>query len=381
MLQLATNYVDVAVAALLGASAYFASEDRLSWPGLAAWAVATGLFLGSKPSAPPIVCLLSLVVLARAYRARPQALGAACAACAAVIAIGSSTYVANLVAHGNPIWPIALDAGPIHLAGEDAAGPLFIQGLPPDLAHASWLRRLAASLFTAPASYIYDMRLGGLGPLAAYGLIPLAGFAAWRAPRRAWGALLLAACALATPAAHWMRYVLAFPVALLALASAATVARARIRVASDVALVALAAFGLTRATPGLDAGRSGIDGHEALWNEVRDQVGLGESFAYDASFSLPGQLTCSDGRAGAPVYLGDARSVEDVEEAEALGRVRVIVAGETGYARTAIQRSRDSYVRAFRCPLDECDVFVRKDLRVANRDAARLSFHEWPESR
>jgi hypothetical protein len=371
VLQLAADYVDVAVAALLAASVYFVSAPRLEPRDLAAWALATGLFLGSKPSAPPVAALLCLVALARAPR-----LGTA-AACAGVVAIGGESYVANLVAHGNPIWPIALDVGPFHLPGEDDAGPLFVHGLPPELQHASWLRRVAVSLFVEPREYIYDMRLGGLGPMTAIALVPLAFVAAVRRRWAAAPALLLAACALASPAAHWMRYSLALPVALLALTAVATdsqggsagVLHARRpiearhgRVVADVAVAALAVVGLLRAYPGLVAGASGVDGHEAQWDTVRAKVGAGEAFAYDASFELPGQLACADGRAGPAVYLGAARTADDVDRAMDDGHVRVVVAGDATATAEAVQRSRDAYTLAFRCPMDPCTVFVRRDV-------------------
>jgi hypothetical protein len=361
MLQLATDYVDVATASLLATAVYFATSPELSTWDLAAWTLAAGLLLGSKPSMPPIVAALALVVTIRAARARGPAfaLGFALAGAAGVLALGGETYLANLAAHGNPTWPIALDFGPLHLPGEDHAGPLFVQGLPASLAEASWGRRVLFSVFVEPRDYIYDMRLGGLGPLARWGLIPLALVAAVRAPRRAWPALLLTACALASPAAHWMRYALAFPIALLTLAPIAIPAP-KWRAATDLALAGLAVIGILSAIPGLRAGEGGIDGREALWDGVRATVATGESFAYDASFSLPGQLTCADGRAGAPVYLGQARTADEVDRMLTSGRARVVVAGDSGATRDAIARSSGRYRLAFRCPLDPCDVLVRE---------------------
>lgn len=362
MLQLATDYVDVAVAAILACAVYFATNAELAPADLAAWAVATGLFLGCKPSAPPVVVLLTLFVLARAIATYGLARGggAGLLAFAVVFAIGSETYLANVVAHGNPIWPIALHVGPLRLPGEDEAGPLFVQGLPPDLAQASWARRVLTSVFVEPHAYIYDMRLGGLGPLAAWGLVPLSVVSAVRWPRRALPAVLLAACALASPAAHWMRFALALPCALLALAAIAAPS-AGWRMATDVALAGLAVIGVVRALPGLDAGRTGIDGREAQWTQVRSEIAPGEAFAYDASFSLPGQLACSDGRAAPPVYLGNARTADEVDRAITEGRVRVVLAGDSAVTRQAIDRAPDRYRLAFRCPLDECNVFVRRD--------------------
>jgi hypothetical protein len=121
----------------------------------------------------------------------------------------------------------------------------------------------------------------------------------------------------------------------------------------------LALVGVARALPGLD-GSGGIDGHEADWERVRQAIAPGEAFAYDESFSLPGQLTCGDGRAGAAVYLGGARTADDVDRSIADGKARVVVAGNA-VTLEAIHRSTDRYRRAFRCPLDPCDVFVRED--------------------
>jgi hypothetical protein len=155
-----------------------------------------------------------------------------------------------------------------------------------------------------------------------------------------------------------MRYALALPVALLAL-SAIAVRPRRARIAADGALALLAIVGVARALPGLD-GSGGIDGHEAEWERVREAIAPGEAFAYDESFSLPGQLTCSDGRAGTAVYLGGARTADEVDRSLAEGRARVVLAGNA-VTREAIQRSPNRYRRAFRCPLDPCDVFVRQD--------------------
>ena len=133
-------------------------------------------------------------------------------------------------------------------------------------------------------------------------------------------------------------------------------------VAADVALAGLAAVGVARALPGLDAGASGVDGHEAQWASVRAKIAPGEAFAYDASFSLPGQLACSDGRGGPVVFLGGARSEDDVDRALALGRARVVVAGDASVTARAIRRSRDRFTLSFRCPLDACNVYVVRDL-------------------
>jgi hypothetical protein len=370
-LQLASDYVDVGVAALLVAAVYFASGP-LERADLLAWGLATGAFLGSKPSAPPVVVLLSAVVLVRAHRL--GRLGPAAGAAALAFALGAEKYVGNLIAHGNPIWPIELHAGPITLAGEDDARALMLHGLPDSLVRGGWLLRLVVSLFVEPAAYVYDMRLGGLGPMTALGLIPIALVFGWRVGRPAFPLMLLAACALASPAAHWMRYTLALPAALLALAAAAVELRgARARVVADLGIAVLAVVGLVRAQRGFTGGELslpelfarppalravavGVDGHEADWRRARSIVGAGEAFAYDRSFSLPGLLWCGDGRART-VYLGNVATADAALEAVRREDVRVLVAGDLSPAATAVARDPSRFAELFRCPLDACTVY------------------------
>jgi hypothetical protein len=149
------------------------------------------------------------------------------------------------------------------------------------------------------------------------------------------------------------------------------------RVALDLGLAALAALGVAQASPGLtDSGPSlaavlampaeqraaavGVDGHERLWREARRLVRDGEAFAYDASFSFPGQLWRGDGGAGL-LFLEDERSPDDVAAALSRERVRVLVAGDGRPAAEAVRRSPERYRLLFRCPVDPCNVYERVD--------------------
>src|SRR5690606_11383413 len=118
----ATNYVDIAYAAALLLALYFVvaplSKARIACAGLA-----IGLLLGIKPTSPPAVALLSLVLLVRSLRARLFAPSLLALLVAAVW--GGETYVRNLVVYGNPIWPISLKVGPIALEGPADGAPMF----------------------------------------------------------------------------------------------------------------------------------------------------------------------------------------------------------------------------------------------------------------
>src|SRR6185369_11131693 len=132
---------------------------------------AAGLTLGTKPSAPPLVALACLIVLVRAYRR--TRIGEAVLAVGAALAIGSWKYVENLAVHGNPIWPVQIHLGPISIPGLATMDELASMGLRPPMRDHGWLRRLFESWTTVfPDRYVYDMRVGGFGPLVVLVLVP-----------------------------------------------------------------------------------------------------------------------------------------------------------------------------------------------------------------
>ncbi len=368
-LQLASNYVDVAYAAFLLAAFHFASAafDRRA---VALAGAALGLFLATKPSAPVPFALFSAFVVARAGIARFRQ-GAALVAIA--LAIGAGKYVENLVVHGNPVWPVRVAAGPIVLPGLEDARYFFDLGVEEPYRSYGWLRRLVASWIVLPTRWTYDVRIGGFGPIFAFGLLPLAaiGLAGPRRLSRGRAAILvLAACAIASPAAFWARYVLALPAAAIV---AWAVASERWSLASrrggEIGIAVVAAVGLALCVPGLTDGRAslvalaklpaheraaafgGIDGHAAQWIEARAPLLPGEAFGYDDAFGLPGQLWRSDGQVRV-LYLGRGAERVDLARDE---NVRAAALGDAGAARL---RS-DGFVLTplFRCPLDPCTVY------------------------
>lgn len=371
-LQMATSYVDIAYAALLLASAYFAT-GRLAAPDAWLWALSAGFLLASKPCAPPAVAILSLVVLVRSVRDGHGVRGLLAVTLAMVL--GGERYLANLVTHGNPIWPVGMRLGPLTLPGWDNADTLYMQGVPEPYAHYGWARRVLASLFTEPGLYIYDARLGGFGPLFTCVLVPLVLVGALGGRRRhvLFPALLVAACTLATPAAHCLRYALALPAALLAFAVVTSDGwKDGPRGAADLAVAAMAALGLWRALPGYTGGGpslrsalamtpearasvASVDGHERQWIDARARIGPLEAAAYDRAFALPGLLFRHDGQ-GRVVSLAE-RDVTATSARIDDERVRILVAGDGEPSSEVVSRFREHFQLLFRCPLDPCSVY------------------------
>ena len=365
-LQLATNYVDIAYAAALLHALYFVTAP-LSKARIACAALAIGLLLGIKPTAPPAVALLSLVLLARSVRARLIAPSFLALLVAALW--GGESYLRNLVLYGNPIWPIAMKVGPIALEGPADGTPMFTLGLPSPYVEYGWLRRLLVSLFVEPLPPIFDMRLGGFGPSFAL-LVALAAFALWQSaslrPVVALGAVL----SFAIPAAHWLRYALAFPGVLLAASACAQLRSTALRRGADIALGALLFVGLVRALPGFTGEGPPLwevarmpaelrervmvaDGPEGPWVDAKARLQPGEAFAYDASLALPGRLARSDGQTRivfVPPELSpaEARAWADAENVRLLAvRAGSPIAESLG----AIER--------FRCFYGDCVVYER----------------------
>lgn len=371
-LQLSANYVDVVYAALAVATFFYASGP-IDTRSVALFAIAAGLTLGTKPSAPPVVALASLLLLTRAWRRGRT--GEAVLAVAAAIAIGCWKYVENLAVHGNPIWPVGLHLGPISIPGLATMDELASMGLRPPMRDHGWLRRLFESWTTVfPDRYVYDMRVGGFGPLFALVLVPASiatGVAsiwseAFRAQARRVGVplVLLSMATLASPGAYWARYTFAVPAALLVLVLAASqTLPSRMRTIGDAIATLAAALGLLLAIPGYAMGGPslwalatmdatarehafGVDEYEGRFADARALVRRGESFVYDGGFGLSGRLYPLDGRARV-VFLDHVPESADelvgfVDEVHA----RVIAVTEPPVRSTAdLARSRPDRFR------------------------------------
>jgi hypothetical protein len=373
MLQLPSGYVDVAVASLCLA-AFVAATGPIDPRRAFVTAVAAGMLLGSKPSAPPMVAIVLVTMLVRSYRLGRLRVGVGASALA--LLIGAGKYVENIWAHGNPIWPVELRLGPVLLPGDVSVQELMISGLPTPYRDMGWLGRLLGSWSALPERYNYDMRIGGLGPLfwvliaGAVGAIVVA----WRRQdlrhalaKSALPMALIVVASLTTPGAYWARYTLAVPAALLACALITIDSLSRhARWASTAVLTLAALVGIAWGEPGLasDGGhlhevafldrddrlaRVGLDEQELEWDRAREAVGPGEAFGYDPSYGMPGRLVRRDGRSRV-VYLDDA--APDLEQLDAwleAERVRVVVLSDasTALARSHPERFRERFASAY----------------------------------
>jgi hypothetical protein len=371
-LELAANYVDVMYAALALATFFYAAgaTDPRS---LALFAIAAGLALGTKPSAPPLVALACLVVLVRA--GRRGRIGDAVLACVGVLAIGAWKYVENVARFGDPVWPVGISVGPIQIPGLATMDEIASMGLGEPMRGYGWLARIFASWTTVfPDRYVYDMRVGGFGPLFALVLVPAAiatVVAAIRSERfraRARvvgiGVSLLALVTLATPGAYWARYTLAVPAALLVLAMASSEAvTPRTRSIGDALAVIAAALGLWLSIPGFtDGGPSipalmtmsaderehayGADSYEGRFADVRALVRRGDAALYDSGFGLAARLYPLDGRGRIEYVEHDPATADELVALVDREHARIIAVTEPPVRPTAdLARSRPDRFR------------------------------------
>lgn len=376
-LQLPTNYVDVGTAAALLGALYFlvleqplqlraatgarsraASATPLS-PTLLLGAVSLGLFLGGKPSAPLAATAIAGFVVVRGLAARR--LVPTVAFLLVTFVFGAEMYLVMFARHGNPVWPVALQLGPVTLPGEFAVDQLLAAGAALPSASGTKLDRLLVSWLAVGTSPAFDMKLGGLGlpfllalPIALAGLVRrrslLVGFA-----------LLVAGL---SPDPSLGRYVLALGALVLALALTELNA---FRVTPAVVL-AVASVSLVWSWPGLTGDGPAL---ATYWNLTDDQrrvavgphgrptdypplwdvVDRGESIAFDEDFEFPGLLWSP--KLHYPVHAVPSATGEFDEWLDER-RVRVLAVGPR--RRTQLG---SNWRRAFDCRSADCSVFVR----------------------
>jgi DNA-binding response OmpR family regulator len=373
-LQMAANYVDIAFASLFLTAAFFAFA-RPSWSAVLASALAFAAYVATKPSGP---ATFGLVVAALAVRTRSRdhamKLGALTTV---VVALGMGRYLENYLAFGNPIWPVRVSLGPLSFPGPDTMAELVQCGMPEAVKALSPVARVAASWTTVFTPYVYDMRLGGFGPVFTFLLLPLTGVVLARVRRldkRAWVALVVLA-PLATPGAFWSRYTIATAGALLAVVCAGTQSFSRAwRRRVDAALLVAALGGVVLATPGLTGGGPPLwtlasmdpgtraahvsaDGAGREWEGARARVRPGGALAYDGSVNLVGQLwPASPGTRAVlvppSVSGGDALDAWLVAE-----QVNVVVLGDATAGGARAREAPGRFRRLFACPLDPCTVY------------------------
>lgn len=377
-LQLPTNYVDVASASLALCTIAFLSgpTDRTR---LMFAAVAMGLFLGSKPTAPIAALLLFAALTIVAVRGRLGALVPL--AGLTVLVLGGESYLRNTVRYDNPVWPVRLDFGPVRLPGEFAVSDLLAAGTAAPRTHGNLAERVVGSWSAIwPQVPAFDMRVGGLGILVLAAL-PVA---AVRMAHRCRGIdavvmVLIAAATLATPEPAVARFVLAFAGLVLALAVPATEvlpSRAWLHIAVFGLIAAGAAQNVIAAYPGLrgegpplrsyldmsDAQRRravGAAGPPAPLIDAVEALRPGETALFDGSVELPYRVWPYDLSTAAERVPDDATPGE-VERQVYAEHTRLLVVGDDTLAGRVVRGDPVRFGRLFDCPVSACAVYIHR---------------------
>lgn len=376
-LQLPTNYVDVASAALLLTAIAFIlgppEPRRIMLAGLA-----IGLFLGAKPTAPIGVVLLLAALAVSAHRAgRLNWVGLAAVL---TVMIGGETYIANIVRHRNPVWPVSIGVGPIRLPGPVAASDLLASGAAAPHTHGNLVMRILQSWpVIDPPLAAFDMRVGGLGPLFLAALVTAV--VRW-ARKPSLVVALVAAATLATPDPAVARYVLGFAGLMLALAVPAmnAVSRMPARHVWPVLLfgtvAAIAAANIYVAYPGLtgegptltayahltgDQRRRavGADGSPSPFLDAVAHVGAGEITAFDGSADLP-YLSWPPDLSRAATRIPDDITLAEAQRIADSPAVRIFIVGDDTVTASVLRQRPEVFIPQFHCKSAPCTVYLRR---------------------
>lgn len=224
VLQVGTAYVDAgAAAAALGALALGLdaadarrTNDQARAALLIGSAASAGLAISMKPSMAPVAiawfaCALGTESLITPLRTSPALVRRRWAlSLGALVVLGATWYLVNVVSHGNPLYPVRL----LGLSGEGSYEELVLNTQAPEaIRSASTLVQIWRSWSTDLDLHdlTYDQRLGGLGAVWVLVALPcLVAFAwlSWAKERRQ--LLIVGLTALATVAITrsiwWSRY-------------------------------------------------------------------------------------------------------------------------------------------------------------------------------
>jgi hypothetical protein len=403
-LQMPTDYVDIASVAFLLAAIYFvlsaarASEDSqgggetgsrekvfsASFLSSSSWSLSLrrkslllgglslGIYLGTKPNAPLSGAVLAVLLVVVGVRSRDWG---GLAVALALVALGGETFVVNALRYGNPVWPVRVQIGPIFLPGRESMQHLLESGAAAPHLRGSLPSRVLRSWTSLTSPPVFDMRIGGFGPLVLAAMPAALVTLIRRRDPLAGGALLATVIA---PDPSVARYVLAFPALLLALAAPRAAALpGRLRpwfglLAGGLAFaqIAYAWPGLTGDGPSLqayarmtDAQRAlavGANGPAAPFADARKRVAAGETFAFDQSLDLPYLAWESDLRYRAvwiPGNLASAGAAEGFLESE---NVRVVAAAADSPVGQWLAQRPERFLKLFQCRSAPCSVFARR---------------------
>jgi hypothetical protein len=334
--------------------------------------LALGLYVGTKPNAPVSAAVVAVLLLWVGIRARE---GGAVVVALLLVAAGGETFVVNTIRYGNPVWPVDVRLGPLVLHGNTSMQHLLDSGAAAPHLHGSMLSRIARSWTAVTSPPVFDMRIGGFGPLvlaaAPAALVTLVR----RKDPIAWGALVATVVA---PDPSVARYVMSFPALLLAFAApcaGALPGASRPWIGAVAGLVGLAQIayawpGLTGEGPPLwayahmtEAQRDeavGANGSPTPFVAVRRKVGAGETFAFDQSLDLPYLAWESDLRYRAvwiPDSVSSSRSFDQFLESE---NVRVVATAEDSPMGDWLRQKPERFLKLFDCKSAPCSVFARR---------------------
>ena len=372
-LQLPTNYVDVASAALLLTAIAFVLSSVDSTRVMLS-AIALGMFLGSKPSAPLAAVLVFAALAVAAWRSGLRTIAFAAVV---VLLLGGESYLTNFVRQGNPVWPVRIDLGPIHLPGRFPMSDLLASGAAAPRTQGSLAMRVFDSWTTIwPPVPAFDMRVGGLGVLILVAL-PSALISVIR--QRSVVVALVFVATLATPDPAVARYVLAFAGLVLAFA-VPTIDHPRVGKFVHVSALVLVALGAAHnvyvAYPGLtgegpplrayvdmsDYERRravGADGVPTPFLDAVARVGPGEIAVFDETAYLP-YLAWPPDLSRDAVRIPDDATAEEADRLVHADDVRLLIVGDDTVAGSVVRRDPARFIRIFECKSSTCAVYLRR---------------------
>jgi hypothetical protein len=292
----------------------------------------------------------------------------------AFVVAGCEPFFANAIRYGNPVWPVEVKLGPLVLHGKSSMQHLLDSGAAAPHLHGSLLSRVVRSWTALRSPPVFDMRIGGFGPLVLVSAPAAFATLVRRKNLALWGAVV---ASIAAPDPSVVRYVLAFPGLLLALATpfAARIPR-RFRSWVGAAAGALGIWQIVYVLPGLTgegpplgtyarmsvedrAMAVGADGSPAPFAMARAMVASNETFAFDQSMELPYLAWESDLRYRA-VWIPD--SLDEAAFAALLDRenVRVAAVADDSAAGAWLSQRPERFLKLFSCKSAPCSVYARR---------------------
>jgi hypothetical protein len=232
ILQSTTNYIDLALAALVLSLFAFAFKKTQTKLSLTIFAFISGVLLGSKATMLIPVFFASCFLLYRLYHQEKIPFGSLIKAVGAIIGIAGILslywYGRNLLVYGDLLYPVkVVIAGITLVPGVISADMLIADSQPEILATAGFFKTLFLN-FYQEGSVRYDMSPGGFGPLWAWIMVPsmIPSLFFWL-KEKSWEKLsffiVFWIIFLLSPGNWWLRYVFALVfTGILAFAEVAT---------------------------------------------------------------------------------------------------------------------------------------------------------------